>query len=212
MKRPHPVASLCPACRPVCRRQLITVFPTHHLKTSAFKCQLPVLHSVLPRAQGVGNHPHCTDEKTEAGSGQRLAQDHTAGWRKHIHLAPSSTHSLLPRSSALDPPRPPAELSLTVTMVLLVGCTPPTKHMLHVLHQTPRVLSFMLYWTFFFFCKSSVLTGISGRKLKCAKKILILSRVPSQIPPGHTQYQPQTWGVYSFIPSPGSKKHTQTHI
>ena len=43
--------------------------------------------SVLPRARWGRNHsPDCTDEKTEAGSGQWLTQDHTAEESRSVLL------------------------------------------------------------------------------------------------------------------------------
>lgn len=79
-KVPRPVVTYqeaSPCGQPAGRRQLITVFHTHPFKMPALLTSSP--SSVLPRARWGRNHsPNCTDEKTEAGSGQWLAQDHTA--------------------------------------------------------------------------------------------------------------------------------------
>lgn len=115
----------------------------------------PNPRSVFPRArQGKTRHPHCTDGKTEAGRGQWLAQDHTESYP----------------FSAPDPPRPPAEPcpNSSGTSRHSAPCTAPSASLF---------MPYALMGLFFFHCKSSMLLRTSWRKLRDAKKNLIISPV-----------------------------------
>ena len=141
------------------RRWLMTVSHAHHFETSASWPPNP--HSVFPLS------PVGWD------SSRPLHGWEDWGWEGSV--AGPRSHRVLPIPCS----RPTSATCRALSWQQQQRRPPGT--VLHALHAAPPFLRLMLNGTFFFFhCKSSVLLGTSWRKLRDAKKNLIIS--PAHFP------------------------------